>query len=223
MSHQIDDVMALCCKISESRQIKAAVRNSAKGAAVAGGGAFVGGLLGGPPGLFIGGALGGAAGWWMTSDTFLPLHQIIMEMPPQQKKKLYSDVMAVLGKLDWVDLAQLMFLVMVSVVNNIPQNIFCFVLWKKKRHTESTDGRIPVLGLYVAIWGVILILRALEPLGGHLVPLLTGLLITGRLKLRPGKFSPVWRRCLASRPGSLSMLYILYSRTSCSGASDWQR
>lgn len=54
MSHQIDDVMALCCKISESRQIKAAVRNSAKGAAVAGGGAFVGGLLGGPPGLFIG-------------------------------------------------------------------------------------------------------------------------------------------------------------------------
>lgn len=61
---------------------------------------------------YAGGALGGAAGWWMTSDTFLPLHQIIMEMPPQQKKKLYSEVMAVLGKLDWVDLAQLMFLVM---------------------------------------------------------------------------------------------------------------
>ncbi|XP_016403579.1 protein C19orf12 homolog [Sinocyclocheilus rhinocerous] len=112
MSHQIDDVMALCCKISESRQIKAAVQNSAKGAAVAGGGAFVGGLLGGPPGLFIGSALGGAVGWWMTSDKFHPLHQIIMEMPRQQKTKLYSEVMAVLGKLDWVDLAQLIFLVM---------------------------------------------------------------------------------------------------------------
>ncbi|KAF4110897.1 hypothetical protein G5714_007928 [Onychostoma macrolepis] len=58
------------------------------------------------------GALGGAMGWWMTSDKFQPLHQIIMEMPPQQKRKLYSEVMAVLGNLDWVDLAQLIFLVM---------------------------------------------------------------------------------------------------------------
>lgn len=112
MSRQIDDVMALCCKISESRQIKAAVQNSAKGAAAAGGGAFLGGLLGGPPGIFIGGALGGAVGWWMTSDKFRPLHQIIMEMPPQQKRKLYSEIMAVLGNLNWVDLAQLIFLVM---------------------------------------------------------------------------------------------------------------
>ncbi len=51
-------------------------------------------------------------GWWMTSDKFHPLHQIIMEMPPQQKRKLYSEVIAVLGNLDWVDLAQLVFLVM---------------------------------------------------------------------------------------------------------------
>lgn len=50
--------------------------------------------------------------------------------------------------------------------------------------SESPDRRIPVLRLYVAVWGVILILQALEPLGGHLVPLLTGLFITGRLILR---------------------------------------
>jgi len=54
MKRQIDDVMGLCCKISDSRQIKAAVQSSAKGAASAGGGAFLGGLLGGPPGIFIG-------------------------------------------------------------------------------------------------------------------------------------------------------------------------
>lgn len=59
-----------------------------------------------------GSSLGGAVGWWMTSGTFRPLHQIIIEMPPQQKMKLYSEVTAVLGKLDWVDLAQLIFLVM---------------------------------------------------------------------------------------------------------------
>lgn len=51
-------------------------------------------------------------GWWMTNDKFQPLPQIIMEMSPQQKKKLYSEVKAVLGNLDWVDLAQLIFLVM---------------------------------------------------------------------------------------------------------------
>ncbi|KAK9971934.1 hypothetical protein ABG768_025272 [Culter alburnus] len=112
MMRQIDDVMGLCCKISESRQVKAALQHSAQGAAAAGGGAFLGGLLGGPPGIFIGGALGGAMGWWMTNDKFQPLPQIIMEMSPQQKKKLYSEVMAVLGNLDWVDLAQLIFLVM---------------------------------------------------------------------------------------------------------------
>ncbi|XP_001343826.1 protein C19orf12 homolog [Danio rerio] len=112
MNRQIDDVMGLCCRVSESRQIKAALQNSSKGAAAAGGGAFVGGLLGGPPGIFIGGALGGAFGWWMTSGKFHPLHQIIMEMPPQQKNKLYSEVMAVLGNLDWVDMAQLILLVM---------------------------------------------------------------------------------------------------------------
>ncbi len=54
MSRQIEDVMALCCKISESRQIKAAVQKSAKGAAAAGGGAFLGGATRRSTGIFIG-------------------------------------------------------------------------------------------------------------------------------------------------------------------------
>ncbi|KAA0723567.1 Protein C19orf12 -like protein [Triplophysa tibetana] len=112
MNCRIDDVMGLCCKISENRKIKATVQNSAKGGVTAGGGAFIGGLLGGPPGIFLGATIGGALGWWMTSGRFQPLHQIIIELPPRQKKKLYDDVMAVLGKLDWIDLAQLLVLVM---------------------------------------------------------------------------------------------------------------
>ncbi len=49
-------------------------------------------------------------GWWMTSDKFHPLHQIIMEMPPQQKRKLYSEVMAEYWAI-WIgfDLAQTRF------------------------------------------------------------------------------------------------------------------
>uniref|UniRef100_A0A3Q3J8Z8 Uncharacterized protein n=1 Tax=Monopterus albus TaxID=43700 RepID=A0A3Q3J8Z8_MONAL len=54
MAPRIDDVMHLCCEISAHDQIKVAVKNSAKGAAAAGGGAFVGGMLGGPPGIFVG-------------------------------------------------------------------------------------------------------------------------------------------------------------------------
>ncbi|XP_035592116.1 protein C19orf12 homolog isoform X2 [Oncorhynchus keta] len=111
MAPRMEYVMQLCCDLSANQQIKAAVKNSGKGSAVAGGTAFLGGLLGGPPGIAVGGALGGLLGWWMTSGQFRPLPQIIMELPPHQKQRLYADIMAVLGSLDWTDLAQLTALV----------------------------------------------------------------------------------------------------------------
>lgn len=112
MAPLIDDVMRLCCKISAHDQIQVAVKNSTKGAVVAGGTAFVGGLLGGPPGIAVGGALGGLLGSWLTSGQFRPLPQILMELPPNQQQKLYEDVMAILGNLNWTDAAQLIALVM---------------------------------------------------------------------------------------------------------------
>lgn len=48
----------------------------------------------------------------MTSGQFRPLPQILMELPPQQQQKLYSDIKKVLGSLDWTDVAQLVALVM---------------------------------------------------------------------------------------------------------------
>lgn len=59
-----------------------------------------------------GGAVGGLLGSWLTSGQFRPLPQILMELPPAQKEKLYSDVINVLGSLDWMDAAQLIALVM---------------------------------------------------------------------------------------------------------------
>ncbi|TMS13598.1 protein C19orf12 homolog [Larimichthys crocea] len=112
MAPRIDDVMRLCCEISAHDQIKVAVKNSTKGAMVAGGSAFVGGLLCGPPGIAVGGAVGGLLGSWMTSGQFRPMPQILMELPPNQQKKLYDDIMAVLGNLNWMDAAQLVALVM---------------------------------------------------------------------------------------------------------------
>ncbi|XP_053174766.1 protein C19orf12 homolog [Scomber japonicus] len=112
MAPRMDDVMRLCCKLSAHEQIKVAVKNSTKGAMVAGGTAFVGGLLAGPPGIAVGGAVGGLLGSWLTSGQFRPLPQILMELPPAQQQKLYDEVKAVLGNLDWTDAAQLITLVM---------------------------------------------------------------------------------------------------------------
>lgn len=56
--------------------------------------------------------MGGVLGSWLTSGTFKPLPQILMELPPSQKQKLYKDVVAVLGNLNWMDAAQLIALVM---------------------------------------------------------------------------------------------------------------
>ncbi|KAF5889266.1 protein C19orf12, partial [Clarias magur] len=90
--------------------MKAAVKGSVKGGAVAGGSAAVGGLLLGPAGLAVGGAVGGLLGWWMTSGQFKPVPQILMELPSQEKQQLYSDIRAILGSLDWTDASQLMLL-----------------------------------------------------------------------------------------------------------------
>lgn len=54
MANRKDDIMKLCCEISANKKIKAAFKNSAKGAAVVGGTVFVGGLIGGPAGLAVG-------------------------------------------------------------------------------------------------------------------------------------------------------------------------
>lgn len=50
----VEDIMRLLCSISEERKMKAAVKHSGKGALVTGTVAFVGGLVGGPPGLAVG-------------------------------------------------------------------------------------------------------------------------------------------------------------------------
>ncbi|XP_029977295.1 protein C19orf12 homolog [Sphaeramia orbicularis] len=112
MAPRVDDVLRLCCELSAHDQIKVAVKNSTKGALVAGGTAFVGGLFAGPPGIAVGGAVGGLLGSYMTSGQFRPLPQILMDLPPSQQQRLYQDVMAVLGNLNWTDAAQLIALVM---------------------------------------------------------------------------------------------------------------
>lgn len=92
--------------------MKAAIKHSGQGALVAGATAFVGGLMGGPPGIAIGGAVGGLFGAWMTAGQFKPIPQIILELSPAEQQKLYDDAFAIIRNLDWTDAAQLTALVM---------------------------------------------------------------------------------------------------------------
>ncbi|XP_030646623.1 protein C19orf12 homolog [Chanos chanos] len=111
MSPRIDDVMRLCCELSANQQVKTAVKHSGRGALTAGGLAFAGGLVGGPLGIAVGGAVGGLLGCWMTSGQFKPLPQVIMEMSPEQQKRLYEEIMVILASVKWTDVAQLTTLV----------------------------------------------------------------------------------------------------------------
>ncbi|XP_077476232.1 protein C19orf12 homolog [Stigmatopora argus] len=111
MAPRVDDVVRLCSQLSAQEQIKVAVRGAGRGALMAGGGAFVGALLGGPPGMAFGGVAGSLLAAWSASGQFRPLPQILAELPPAQREKLYEDVRAVLTGLDWTDAAHLLALV----------------------------------------------------------------------------------------------------------------
>ncbi|XP_068549521.1 protein C19orf12 homolog isoform X2 [Anas acuta] len=112
MPGRVDDVMQLLCHVSQEKGMKAAVKHSSRGALVVGAMALLGGLMGGPPGIAVGGALGGLLGAWMKSGQFRPVPQILLELPPTEKKKLYDEAMDILKHLDWTDVVQLTTLVM---------------------------------------------------------------------------------------------------------------
>ncbi|NXN31013.1 CS012 protein, partial [Nycticryphes semicollaris] len=114
MPIRVEDVMQLLCHLSEKKGMKAAVKHSGRGALLAGATAFLGGLVGGPPGIAVGGAFGGLLGAWMTGGQFRPVPQILLELPPAEQKKLCDEAVAILSYLDWTDIVHLTALVMGS-------------------------------------------------------------------------------------------------------------
>ncbi|NWH46940.1 CS012 protein, partial [Fregata magnificens] len=62
----------------------------------------------------LGGAFGGLLGACMTTGQFRPVPQILWELPPAERQKLYDEAIVILRCLDWTDIAQLTALVMGS-------------------------------------------------------------------------------------------------------------
>ncbi|KFP29141.1 Protein C19orf12 [Colius striatus] len=114
MPINVNDVMQLFCHLSQEKGMKAAIKHSGQGALLAGATAFIGGLVGGPPGIAVGGAFGGLLGAWMSTGQFKPVPQILLELPPAEQQKLYDEAVVILRNLDWTDIAQLTTLVMGS-------------------------------------------------------------------------------------------------------------
>ncbi|NXQ54363.1 CS012 protein, partial [Anthoscopus minutus] len=113
MPVRVDDVMELLSHVAKVKGMRAAVSNSGRGALLTGASAFVGGILGGPPGIALGGAVGGLLGW-MTSEEFKSVPQILMALPPAERQKLSAKAMAVVSNLHWIDAAQLIGFVMAN-------------------------------------------------------------------------------------------------------------
>ncbi|NWX26645.1 CS012 protein, partial [Notiomystis cincta] len=113
MPIHFDDVMKLLSHVATVKGMKAAVTHSGRGALLTGASAFVGGMLGGPPGIAVGGAVGGLLGW-ITSGQFKSVPQILMELPAAEKQKLYTEAVAIIKNLNWTDAAQLIGLVMAN-------------------------------------------------------------------------------------------------------------
>ncbi|XP_042653316.1 protein C19orf12 homolog isoform X1 [Tyto alba] len=112
MPVNVDDVVQLLCHISQLKRMKAAVKGSRAGALLVIPTALLGGLMAGPPGIAVGGACGGLIGAWMTAGKFKPVPQILWELSPAEKKKLYDKAIVILRNIHWTDIAQLTDLVM---------------------------------------------------------------------------------------------------------------
>ncbi|NXT99096.1 CS012 protein, partial [Buphagus erythrorhynchus] len=111
MPVRADDVLKLLSHVARVKGMRAAVSHAGRGALLTGASAFVGGMLGGPPGIAVGGAVGGLIGW-ITSGQFKSVPQILVELPDAERQKLCAEAMAVVRNLNWTDAAQLIALVM---------------------------------------------------------------------------------------------------------------
>ncbi|XP_045674661.1 protein C19orf12 homolog [Phyllostomus hastatus] len=112
MSVPVEDVMRLLCSICENKKMRATFKHSVRGALITSAVAITGFILGGPPGMAVGGSAGALLGAWMSSGQCQSVPEILMELPPAERRKLLREFMAIVQHLDWRDTEELTDMVM---------------------------------------------------------------------------------------------------------------
>ncbi|NWQ75408.1 CS012 protein, partial [Columbina picui] len=107
----VDEMILLFCHLAQQKGMKGGAKRSGSAFLLTGAGAFIGGLMGGPPGIAVGGTLGGMCGALMSTGPVRPVPQILLELPPAKKKKLCAKAMDILCGFDWSGLSELIALV----------------------------------------------------------------------------------------------------------------
>ncbi|XP_055844099.1 protein C19orf12 homolog [Episyrphus balteatus] len=102
------ELMKAISIVSDNANVRVCVKQSGKGAMVCGAICLAGGLLLGPPGLAIGGTVGGLTAYKMSSGTFRPIGEILMnDLTERQQEQLVQHVQAAVADVGVSDLALL--------------------------------------------------------------------------------------------------------------------
>ena len=107
-----EDVMQVIKILCEDGNFSTTIKESGKGALLAGGLTGLGGLILGPIGLALGGAVGGSLAAVYAQNKFKPLHQVIQEdLSPAQRQVMVEHMRNVMTGLEVTDVMTLMAMV----------------------------------------------------------------------------------------------------------------
>lgn len=124
------ELMEAIAIVADEQNVRVAVKQSGKGTAICAACCFAGGLLMGPVGLAVGGAAGGIAAYKMTSGSFRPLGEVILnDLTDRQREQLVQHVTKAVADIHPTDIVMLLPLIAqnASIQQTVLNTIMSFV------------------------------------------------------------------------------------------------
>ncbi|XP_017134049.1 protein C19orf12 homolog [Drosophila elegans] len=124
------ELMEAIAIVADERNVRVTVKQSGKGAAICAACSFAGGMLLGPVGLAVGGAAGGIAAYKMTSGSFRPLGEVILnDLTDAQREQLVQHVSKAVADIHPTDFVMLLPLIVqnASIQQAVLNTVMSFV------------------------------------------------------------------------------------------------
>ncbi|KAH8309990.1 hypothetical protein KR044_004248 [Drosophila immigrans] len=124
------ELMEAIAIVADEENVRVAVKQSGKGTAICAACCFAGGMLMGPVGLAVGGAAGGIAAYKMTSGTFRPLGEVILnDLTDRQREMLVQHVSKAVAEIHPTDVVMLLPLITqnASIYQAVLSTVMSFV------------------------------------------------------------------------------------------------